>query len=123
MEIRSCALDCPAFLELKTAYEQRDIVALRWKAEGKSVVAKLGSDVPDELLLAADLMPLQVCADPTLPLTQTDTYLEFAFDPVVRAQFERIINGTYAKLADYLVISNSTDVLIRTYLYLSLIHI
>lgn len=122
MEIRSCALDCPAFLELKTAYEQRDIVALRWKAEGKSVVAKLGSDVPDELLLAADLMPLQVCADPTLPLTQTDTYLEFAFDPVVRAQFERIINGTYAKLADYLVISNSTDVLIRTYLYLRELH-
>jgi len=122
MGIRSCALDCSAFLELKAAYEDRDAAARRWKAEGKKIVAKLGCDVPDELLLAAGLMPLQVYADPALPLTHTDTYLEFAFDPVVRAQFERIIDGTYAELADNLAVSNSTDVIIRTYLYLRELH-
>lgn len=122
MGIRNCALACPAFAELKAAYDDRDAAARRWRAEGRTVVAKLGCDVPDELLLAASLMPLQVCADPALPLTQTDTYLEFAFDPVVRAQFERIIDGSYADLADYLVVSNSTDVVIRTYLYLRELH-
>ncbi len=122
MGIRSCALECPAFMELKAAYEGRDAAARRWKAEGRRVVAKLGCDVPDELLLAAGLMPLQVCADPALPLKQTDIYLEFAFDPVVRAQFERIIDGTYAALADVLAVSNSTDVIIRTYLYLRELH-
>ncbi len=122
MGIRSCALACQAFAALRAAYTDRDAAARRWRAEGKKVVAKLGCDVPDELLLAADLMPLQVYADPAKPLTQTDTYLEFAFDPVVRAQFERIIDGTYAGLADFLAVSNSTDVIIRTYLYLRQLH-
>ncbi|MBQ1712204.1 MAG: hypothetical protein II024_03130, partial [Firmicutes bacterium] len=75
-------------------------------------------DVPDELVLAAGLMPVQVYADPYKELVNTDKILEFAFDPMVRKQFEKMIDGTYKELADYLAVSNSTDVFIRIFLYL-----
>lgn len=118
MGIREIARSCEAFAELQTVYERRDEAARGWRAAGEKVVARLGCDVPDELLLAAGLKSVQVCADPFRPLVNADRYLEYAFDPVVRAAFEKLTDGAGAEIADYLAISNSTDVLIRTYLYL-----
>ena len=118
MGIRDCALQTPAFAELKAIYDDRDTVARRWKAEGRKVIGKLGCDVPDEMIIAAGMLPVQVYADADKPLDETDKYLEYAFDPMVRAQFERLVDGTYADLIDALAISNSTDVVIRVFLYL-----
>ena len=118
MAIRECALKNPYFAKLFDAYQNRDAAALAFKAKGGKVLAKLGFDVPDELVLAAGLMPVQVYADPDKELVYTNKILEFAFDPMVRKQFEKMIDGTYKDLADYLVVSNSTDVLIRVFLYL-----
>ncbi len=118
MSIRNCALSCRAFADLKDVYDNREASVEKIKAAGKKIFLKLGSDVPDELIIAAGTVPVQVWADSSKPLTQTDVYLEYAFDPMVRAAFERIVDGTCAKEADTLVISNSTDVVVRTYLYL-----
>ncbi|MBQ5415212.1 MAG: 2-hydroxyacyl-CoA dehydratase, partial [Firmicutes bacterium] len=118
MAIRECALKNPYFAKLFDVYRNRDAAALAFKAKGGKVLAKLGFDVPDELVLAAGLMPVQVYADPDKELVYTNKILEFAFDPMVRKQFEKMIDGTYKDLADYLVVSNSTDVLIRVFLYL-----
>lgn len=122
MSIRACALGSSAFAALKEVYDNRDVVAAAWRAAGKKVVGELGCDVPDELILAAGMLPVHVYADLAKPLTETDTYLEYAFDPVVRAQFEKIVDGTYQDQIDYLAISNSTDVIIRVYLYLRELH-
>jgi len=118
MSIRPCALQSQAFSALKEVYDHRDAVAARWKAQGKKVIGTLGCDVPDEFLIAAGMLPVHVYADPKKPLEQTDVYLEYAFDPVVRAQFEKIVDGTYFDQIDALAISNSTDVIIRVFLYL-----
>lgn len=118
MSIRACALQSPAFAALKAAYDDRDAAAKAWRAAGRKVLGKVGFDVPDELVMAAGMLPVQVYADPAKPLLQTDTYLEHAFEPVVRAQFERLVDGTYSDLTDYIAISNSTDIVIRIYLYL-----
>lgn len=118
MSIRACALQSKAFAALKDAYTNRDTVAKAWRAAGKKVIGKLGCDVPDELVIAAGMLPVQVYADPAKPLAQTNTYLEHAFEPMVRAQFERLVDGTYGELADYIAISNSTDIVIRIFLYL-----
>ena len=118
MGIRSCAMESRAFLALKDIYDNRTRTAREWRAGGGKVVGELGCDVPDELLIAAGFLPVRVCADPVKPLKQTDTYLEYAFDPLIRAQFEQIVDGTCAGSMDALAISNSTDVIIRTYLYL-----
>ena len=118
MSIRSCALESRAFAALKNVYDHREEAAARWRAQGKKVVAELGCDVPDELVIAAGMLPVRVYADPEKPLDETNKYLEYAFDPTVRAQFEKIVDGTYHSQADYLAISNSTDVIIRVFLYL-----
>lgn len=118
MGIRACALETPAFEQLLQAYQNREAAPEAFRRSGGKVVAKLGFDVPDELILASGMMPVQVYADPVRPLKKTDTYLEFAFDPMVRGQFEKLVDGTYAQQADFLAISNSTDVIIRVYLYL-----
>lgn len=122
MGIRECALQTPAFAALKAVYDHRDTVARQWKAAGKKVIGKLGCDVPDELIIAAGMLPVQVYADAQKPLHETNRYLEYAFDPMVRAQFERLVDGTYAELIDALAISNSTDVVIRIWLYLRELH-
>lgn len=122
MHIRNCALQTPAFAQLLDAYQNRDKAAKEWKANGGQVVGKLGFDVPDELLIAAGMLPVQIYADPQKELKETNKYLEFAFEPVVRAQFEKLIDGTYAELIDHLAISNSTDVIIRIFLYLRELH-
>ena len=118
MSIRPCALESQAFLALKDAYEHREKGAEKARAEGKKIVGELGFDVPDELVLAAGMFPVRIYADPEKSLEETDKYLEYSFEPVVRAQFEKIIDGTYGSQIDYLAISNSTDVIIRIFLYL-----
>lgn len=122
MSIRACALESKAFAALKDVYDHRDTAAAQWRAAGKKVVGELGCDVPDELVIAAGMLPVHIYADPSKPLVETDKYLEFAFDPMVRAQFEKIVDGTYADQIDYLAISNSTDVIIRVFLYLRELH-
>lgn len=122
MSIRECALQSKAFAALKDVYDNRDAVAARWRGDGKKVVGELGCDVPDEFIMAASMLPVHVYADPEKPLVETNKYLEYAFDPIVRAQFEKIVDGTYKSQIDYLAISNSTDVVIRIYLYLRELH-
>ena len=122
MSIRTCALKSAAFKALKDAYDNREAAAAKWRAAGGKVLGELGCDVPDELVLAAGMMPVHIYADPARELTETNKYLEFAFEPVVRAQFEKLVDGTYANQIDYLAISNSTDVVIRIFLYLREIH-
>ena len=118
MAIRDCALQDPSFAKLLDVYNNRDRAAAAYRKEGGRVLAKLGFDVPDELVLAAGLMPVQVYADPDKELVYTSKMLEFAFDPMVRKQFEKLVDGTYKSQADFLAVSNSTDVIIRVFLYL-----
>lgn len=111
-------MESKAFLALKDAYDHREKGAAAARAAGVKVVGELGFDVPEELVLAAGMFPVRIYADPGKSLEETDKYLEYSFEPVVRAQFEKIIDGTYGSQLDYLAISNSTDVIIRIFLYL-----
>lgn len=122
MAIRQCALTCAAFQQLKHIYGNREEIPAKLRAEGVKVIGKMGCDVPDELIIAGGMLPVQIYADPSKELKETDVYLEYAFDPMVRAQFEKIVDGTYFKQIDALAISNSTDVIIRIYLYLRELH-
>ena len=118
LNIREDALKNKAFIALKDAYDNREKALLACKKAGGKVVGTLGCDVPDEILIAAGLLPIRVYADSEKPLTESDKYLEFSFDPIVRAQFEKLVDGTYNKLFDFVAASNSTDVVIRIYFYL-----
>jgi benzoyl-CoA reductase/2-hydroxyglutaryl-CoA dehydratase subunit BcrC/BadD/HgdB len=103
--------------ELAEVYRERDGAALEWKARGGLVVGCLGSDVPEELLIAAGILPIRVCGDPEADLGRADRYIERAFDPRVRSIFMRIAEGSYSHL-DYLIVSSSSDALVRVFYYL-----
>ncbi len=118
MSIRKEALQNEAFQQLKERYDDRTISAKEWKKEGKKVVGTLGADVPDELLVAADLLAYPIFGEPGQELAETDQYLEFSFPLPVRAQFEKILSGADGDLLDYLVIANSTDAFVRIYYYI-----
>lgn len=118
MELRDCAANSTAFRRLLAAYENREMYLREWKEKGEKVIGVLGADVPEELLAAAGLHAVWIYALPGGNLPFADQYLEYAFDPMVRAEFEKLVDGRYGALLDGIVISNSTDVLIRLYLYL-----
>lgn len=118
MSIRECAMNSEAFRRLYEVYKNRETVSDAFRKNGGKVVGQMGCDVPDELVIAAGMMPVRLYADEYRPLVQADKYLEYSFDPVMRAQFEKVVDGTYNDRIDYLAISNSTDVIIRLYLYL-----
>lgn len=106
-----------AYPELREVYESRGVVAGRDACQGKKRIAVMGSDVPVELLEAAGCVPVRVCGSTDMEMTDTDEFLEYSFDPVVRSQFGKIIRGDYGD-CEALVISNSTDALVRIYYYL-----
>ncbi len=114
----------PALQPLARAYRERDRAALEYKAKGKvtgrdaQVVGCFGPDVPEEILIAAGVLPVQICGDPNLANDAADRYIERAFDPHIRSQFGRVvIQGAYRYL-DHLVVSTSSDALVRVFYYL-----
>ena len=116
--LRECALNDPAFGKLLDIWLGRDDRLSAFRASGGKVVGCLGCDVPEEYLLAGGLRPLRITPDPESDLSAADEYLEACFDPMVRSQFDRIVRRESEKPWDYLAVSNSTDVLVRVYLYL-----
>ncbi|WP_276352176.1 2-hydroxyacyl-CoA dehydratase subunit D [Cohnella caldifontis] len=105
-----------ALNKLVQAYDHKHKAALEWKENGGLVAACLGADVPEEMLIAAGVLPVRIFGDGAATDT-ADLYLEKGFDPGVRALFEQIVSGSY-RYADRLFISNSSDALIRVYYYL-----
>lgn len=122
MGIRKCALSSSAFRKLKEYYDNREAASEKWRMQGRKVVGELGADVPDEYIIAAGMLPVRIYAAPKERLPEAERFLEYAFDPMMRAKFEKIADGTYAREIDALAVSNSTDVIIRLYLYLRELH-
>ena len=116
--LRKCAREDPAFAELYRVWLDRGSeAAAAFRAGGGKVVGCLGADVPEEYLLAGGLLPIRIAPDPKPLSGEVDKYLELCFDPMVRSQFDRIVRPG-EKPWDHLAVSNSTDVLVRVYLYL-----
>ena len=116
--LRQCALEDPAFRKLLDIWLDRDDRVSAFRAAGGKVVGCLGCDVPEEYLLAGGLLPLRIAPDPESDLSAADEILEACFDPMVRSQFDRIVRREPVKPWDYIAVSNSTDVLVRVFLYL-----
>ena len=104
---------------LKQNYLECERAAREWKAtsRGGQVVGYLGSDVPEELIIAAGFFPLRISGDPTKLTPLADKYVLRNFNPLARSIFNRLLDGTYAFL-DHLIIANSAEALVRVFVYL-----
>ncbi|MBU9723177.1 MULTISPECIES: 2-hydroxyacyl-CoA dehydratase subunit D [Bacillaceae] len=107
--------------KLIEAYDKRDLAAIQWSENQGQTVGFLGSEVPEELLIAAGFLPIKVAGTEKTDTRIGSVYLESGFDPMIHAQFTRLVEGSYSYL-DHLIVSNSSDALIRSYYYLRALH-
>ena len=116
MAIRQNALSGPAFGKLKAAYDDRKAVLKSWKDSGKKVVCVAGYDVPDELILAAGMVPFRITGYYGGERASADKYLEYSWGAIWRGLWESIAED-YAGLMDYCAFSSSTDMFLKLYYY------
>jgi benzoyl-CoA reductase/2-hydroxyglutaryl-CoA dehydratase subunit BcrC/BadD/HgdB len=116
MAIRNEALSCGAFQKLKQAYDDRKAVLSAWKAGGKKVVCIAGYDVPEEIILAAGMLPFRVTGYYSGARVSADKYLEYSFGAIWKGLWESIAED-YAGLMDYLVFSSSSDMFLKLFYY------
>jgi benzoyl-CoA reductase/2-hydroxyglutaryl-CoA dehydratase subunit BcrC/BadD/HgdB len=84
-------------------------------ARGKRVIGYLGDDIPVELILAADALPLRLSA-PAQPTSLADPYLESSFGPAARSFLQWWLAGELDFL-DAIVFPRSNDTAQRLYYY------
>ncbi|WP_066152239.1 2-hydroxyacyl-CoA dehydratase subunit D [Halalkalibacter krulwichiae] len=103
--------------DISSVYHYPEQYVTNSNEEGKKRIGFLGNDVPVELLIAAGCIPVPVRGSRNKDPYLADEYLESGFEPRVKMQMGQIVNGIYRDL-DYLIISNSSDAVIRVYYYL-----
>jgi len=85
-----------------------------WKRSGKKVVGFFCSYVPEEILYAADILPIRVRATSCTDTALADTYMSHLNCTFVRSCLQFILEGRYAFL-DGVVFTNSCDHVRRMY--------
>lgn len=116
MAIRNEALACEAFVKLKKAYDDRKGVLSGWKQSGKKVVCVAGYDVPDEIILAAGMLPFRVTGYYGGERKSAEKYLEYSFGAIWKGLWESVAED-YAGLMDYLVFCSSSDMFLKLFYY------
>lgn len=117
MSERSCAAASRAYGMLKKAYSERDLAVSAIKKSGRKCVFMFGDDVPEELIIAHGMFPVRLIGEYG-PRPNADKYLEQSFGALWRGCFEKIVNGSLGECMDYLVLSNSSDIIQKLYYYL-----
>ncbi len=118
MSIREAALKSEAFRALKEAYDDKQKAVKKWKACGKKAVFMLGDDIPEELIIAAGLLPVRLTGWYGGERVNADKYLERSFGPIWRGVFEAVVNGSLKDEMDFLVLQNSSDMILKIFYYL-----
>jgi hypothetical protein len=86
-------------------------------ARNERIIGYVGEDVPVELILAANAVPLRVRGAANAPTPRADRYLESAFMPELRAVAELWLTGALDFL-DAVVLSRADDSAQRLYYYM-----
>ena len=117
MAIRNEALNCAAFAKLKAAYDGRRAVLSGWKAAGKKVVCVAGSEVPEEIILAAGMLPMRITGYYGGARPGAEKYLEYSFGAIWKGIWETVTED-YAGLMEHLVFCSSSDMYLKLFYYL-----
>lgn len=115
MSYRSQALNSNAFQKLLYAYEHPDESLL---SIDKPLVWMLGIDAPEEVILAADMIPAKIMGYYGDSMPYADKFLEFSFGPIWRRIFEKIARLSVAGKMKYLACSASSDMNYKIYNYI-----
>ena len=117
MAIRREAMGGAAFCRLKEAYDGRKAVLRRWKSGGKKVVGLMGYDIPEEILLAAGLLPFRITGYYGGERASAEKYLEYSFGSVWKGLWESLTSD-YEGLIERVVFCSSSDMFLKLFYYL-----
>lgn len=91
--------------------------AREYHQAGGRVIGYLGTEIPVELIIAANAMPLQLSSLITTDIKRANEYLEDSFAPSVRAVAEKYLQGDL-DFIDAVILPRSNDSAQRFYYYL-----
>ena len=91
--------------------------AMAHQGAGGRVIGYVGSEIPVELILAANAMPVQLSGFPASDITLADKYLEDSFAPSIQVLAEHYLNGSLDFL-EAIIFPRSNDSTQRLYYYL-----
>jgi len=114
---RSCALQSASYNKLKESFTDKRKAVENLIAGGGIPVWMLGDEVPEEIIIAGGFVPVRLWGQ-CGPRPNADKYLEVSFGSLWRGFFESAVSGEYAGIKDYLVLSNSSDIIQKLYYYL-----
>jgi benzoyl-CoA reductase subunit C len=97
-----------SYRSLANAARNPAAVAAAWKARGGKVVGYRCLTVPEELILAAGMLPHPLYGTPD-PVGPADAYLQACSCELVRNLFDRALAGKYEFL-DLLLVGNTCDI-------------
>jgi len=103
--------------QLKANYENRELEAKRQKQAGIKVVGYVSANVPEELILASGMFPVQVSGDPATMPSVGDEYMEYFHDGEVRSLLDRALRGDFAFL-DLLIVPRTSEGYLQLFYYL-----
>jgi bzd-type benzoyl-CoA reductase N subunit len=89
-------------------------VVNEWKAGGKKIVGFLCTYMPEEILYAADMLPIRLRAPNCNETTSADVYMSHLTCTFMRSCLQFFLEGKFTSL-DGLVFTNSCDVVRRLY--------
>ena len=89
-------------------------VVKEWKAEGKKVVGFLCTYMPEEILYAADILPVRLRAPNCSETSLADVYMSHLSCTFMRSCLQFVLEDKFTFL-DGLVFTNSCDVVRRLY--------
>lgn len=101
---------------LRQIYQQQDILTRQWKQRGGKVVGYISADVPEELIIAADMLPVRLIGNPSSRPQHAEKYLRGTFHPSSKHIFDRILDFSYDFL-DGLIFSNLDESVVRIFYF------
>ncbi|MBI5444517.1 MAG: 2-hydroxyacyl-CoA dehydratase [Deltaproteobacteria bacterium] len=105
------------FEEMQRYYRQRTLAASKWKEAGGTVVGCVGLSIPEELIIAAGCLPIQVTGDPSVSTTEVgDAYMEDTICPQVCSIHNLLLLGKYDFL-DLVIFPHGNDSVRKCYFH------
>jgi benzoyl-CoA reductase subunit C len=111
-----------AFEFMQEHYLQRDRAAMEWKNRGGKVAGYICNSVPEELIMAAGMLPVRLSGNPGGEVSEIVKYfgVNAYCESFVNTMLNDLITGKYDYL-DYLIIPRSRDSIATQYAHLCML--
>lgn len=105
-----------ALATLHRQYRDRESEARRRHDAGQKVVGYFSNNVPEELVLATGMFPVQLTGDPRDTTEVADAYLDDVFDGSIKSIFNRLFTGHF-DFVDLIVVPRTSEAFLQLYYF------